>query len=440
MWRFCKRFFLTLSACFVVMLAIAQPKNNSPYSRFGLGDILNQNFAAQRATPGFTNAYRDPFHLNYQNPASLGYLQMATFEVGIFGQNSKWESSSQSNKNWSGNLGYMALGFTLKNPINEILDREARDFAWGMTFGLVPYTLVGYSVETSGEIPNIGLTTSRFVGEGGTYQFIWGNGVRYKNFAVGLNLGYLFGKIENRRTVTFEDIDAGYEDRFLDDFSINGLTWKFGLLYDFVIDKSSVQKSKVLTIGVTANANQSLNTNAAQFYERFNRAYVTPQDTITNTSDLRGKATLPLQLGLGLIYSAGSKWKFGLGYDFAAWSKYKNDAKPENLKDTWQISFGGEFIPDYASYNSFLKRVSYRFGSFVGKDPRSIDSKQIGTYGITLGFGLPLTLPQRKVSFIDLSIELGKRGANTVLQETYAQFTVGFTLNDNLWFIKRKFN
>ncbi len=440
MWSFCKRFFLTLSAGFVVMLAMAQPKNNSPYSRFGLGDILNQNFAILRAAPGFTNAYRDPFHLNYQNPASLGHLQMTTFDVGVFGQNSKWASSTQSNRNWSGNLAYMALGFTLKNPINKLLDREVRDFSWGMTFGLVPYSLVGYSVETSGEVPNIGLTTSRFVGEGGTYQFIWGNGIRFKNFAAGLNLGYLFGKIENQRTVTFEDIDAGYEDHFLDDFSINGLTWKFGLLYDFVLDRTSVQKSKTLTIGVTGSSNQSLNTNTAQFYERFNRSYAMPQDTITNTSGLKGNATLPAQFGLGVGYVAANKWKVGISYDYAVWSNYQNDAKPEGLDDAWRVSFGGEYVPDYTSYNNFFKRVSYRLGGFVGKDPRNINGKQIGEYGITFGFGLPLTLPQRKVSFVNLSIELGKRGANTILQETYAQFTVGFTLNDNLWFIKRKFN
>jgi hypothetical protein len=79
-------------------------------------------------------------------------------------------------------------------------------------------------------------------------------------------------------------------------------------------------------------------------------------------------------------------------------------------------------------------------GGFVGKDPRSIDNEQIGEYGVTFGVGFPITLPRQQVSFINLSVELGKRGANTSLQETYGEFTVGFTLNDNSWFFKRKFN
>ena len=85
MWSFSKRIFLTLSACFVVTLLMAQPKNNSPYSRFGVGDILNQNFANLRATPGFTNAYNNAYHLNLQNPASLGFMQMAAFDFGVYG-------------------------------------------------------------------------------------------------------------------------------------------------------------------------------------------------------------------------------------------------------------------------------------------------------------------------------------------------------------------
>ena len=442
MWSFCRLVFLMVYACMVVTLAMAQPKNNSPYSRFGLGDILNQNFTQLRATPGFISAYNDAYHLNLQNPASLGFLQMAAFDVGIYGRNSKWENASLSNENWSGNMSHLALGFTLNNPINDLLEREARISSWGMSFALVPYSLVGYTVETSGNLPNIGRILSQFRGEGGTNKFIWATGYRYKQFAAGIHVGYLFGKIENVRSVIFEDITAGYQDRFLDDFSINGFTWKLGMQYNFIFNGDNPKKVKVLTLGVTGNSNNSLNTNTSQFYERLNPSYVIAysNDTIVDRSNVNGKAKLPAEFGLGLVLSGGTKWKFGVNYDYAAWSNYRNDAKPETFKDTWRISFGGEFIPDFASYNRFLKRVRYRVGGFTGKDPRSIDSEQIGEYGVTFGLGLPITLPRQQVSFINLSIELGKRGANTSFQETYGEFTVGFTLNDNSWFFKRKFN
>ena len=97
-------------------------------------------------------------------------------------------------------------------------------------------------------------------------------------------------------------------------------------------------------------------------------------------------------------------------------------------------------VQNYSSYNKFWQRVRYRIGAFTGTDPRSIDGQQLEEVGVTFGFGLPITLPRRQVSFINIALEFGRRGANTALQETYGEFTVGFTLNDNSWFRKRKFN
>ncbi len=442
MWSFSKRIFLTLSACFVVTLLMAQPKNNSPYSRFGVGDILNQNFANLRATPGFTNAYNNSYHLNLQNPASLGFLQMAAFDFGMYGRSSTWESGNESNDNWSGNMSHLALGFTLNNPVNDLLEREVRNFSWGMSFALVPYSLVGYTVQTTGDVPDIGSVTSEFRGEGGTNQFIWSNGFRYKQTAVGFTLGYLFGKIENVRSVAFNDITAGYSNRFLDDFSINGFTWRFGAQRNFSFNTDQPNKVKILTLGVTASSNASLNTNSSQFYQRVNPSYILAlaNDTILDRSNVDGKATLPAQFGVGAIFNSAGKFKLGVNYDIAQWSNYRNDAKPETFEDTYRLAFGAEFIPNFASYNKFWERVRYRVGGFTGTDPRSIDGEQLQEVGITFGLGLPITLPRQQVSFINLSAEFGKRGSGTSLQETYGEFTIGFTLNDNSWFFKRKFN
>jgi len=443
MWSFCKRILLMLSACFVVTLVMAQPKNNSPFSRFGLGDVLNQNFTNLRSAPGLTNGYNDPYHLNLQNPASLGFIQMAAFDFGLYGRNSTWESGDQINENWSGNLSHLALGFTLNNPINDLLDREVRDFSWGMSFALVPYSLVGFTVQTEANLPDIGNIQSEFRGEGGTNQLLWSNGFRYKQSAVGISLGYLFGKIEDTRNVLFEDLDASFQNSFIDDFSINGLTWRFGAQHNFVFNKGEdIKKIKVLTLGVTASSSSSLNTNSTQFFTRFNPFYIISlsSDTIVNASGVDGKATLPGQIGVGVVLAGGAKYKIGINYDQTFWSNYRNDARPETFEDAYRASFGAEFIPDYASYNKFWKRVRYRVGAFIGTDPRSIGGEQIEERGITFGFGLPVTLPRRQISFVNISVEFGKRGGNTTLQETYGEFTVGFTLNDNSWFRKRKFN
>ena len=227
-WRSIIFFFIGLV---ISVSAFAQPKVNSPYSRFGLGDILDQRFAVLQTT-GFTNAYHDFYHLNLHNPASLGHLTATSFEVGLYLQQSNWQTSVDENTSWSGNLSYLALGFPMNNPINQVLDREIKQFNWGMAFNLQPYTIVGYDVETEGDITNIGSTTTRFRGTGGTYRLQWANGFKYKQFSAGLNLGYIFGSIENNRTVIFNDLESSYENRLTDDFNVSGFVWNVGAMYD----------------------------------------------------------------------------------------------------------------------------------------------------------------------------------------------------------------
>lgn len=429
----------TFFALLISTTVFAQPKTNSPFSRFGLGDLLDQRFAVSQTT-GFTNAYHDYYHLNFQNPASFGHLTVTAFDIGLYAQNSNWEDRNSSNKNWSGNLSYISIGFPMLNPVNQVLDREIKPLKWGMGFNLQPYSLVGYDLQTNSDLEDVGEIITRFRGTGGTYQLQWANGVKYKQFSGGIKLGYLFGRLENARVISLNEVTSGYENRFNDNINIKGVTWNVGAQYDVLIKTEDPRYQKSVTIGVTGNSGHELKTNTSQFYERFNRAYIIPQDTILNTSNVKGNATLPGAFGAGVIYTQNNKLQLGINYDFSAWSSYENDANPEDLLDTWRVSFGGEYIPNYSSYNSFLKRVRYRVGAFYGRDPRSIDGEQINQVGATLGFGLPLSLARQQVSFVNLAFEIGQNGANTNIKETYGRMTVGFTLNDNSWFFKRRFN
>ena len=69
-----------------------------------------------------------------------------------------------------------------------------------------------------------------------------------------------------------------------------------------------------------------------------------------------------------------------------------------------------------------------------------INGVQLEQYGFTLGLGMPVVAPRQTTSYIHLGIELGRFGTSDVLQENYARINLGFTLNDNSWFFKRKFN
>ncbi|MBK7477001.1 MAG: hypothetical protein IPI11_13740 [Haliscomenobacter sp.] len=110
------------------------------------------------------------------------------------------------------------------------------------------------------------------------------------------------------------------------------------------------------------------------------------------------------------------------------------------MLDSWRFAFGGELIPDVTSYNNYFQRVRYRAGFYYGTDPRSVNGAQIKEYGITLGAGFPIILPRQTTSFLNIALEAGRFGLEESLMENFVQMTLGFTLNDNSWFFKRKFN
>ena len=425
------------------------PKGNSPYSRLGLGDLINQNFAAASSYGGLGATFYNSYRLNSINPAANGYLKATAFEVGVFGEYSKLQGTNLEEGFWNGNLNYLSLAFPLRNVISEVLDRKNTDLSLSMNFSLIPYSVVGYDIEGQGIVgANLDTTQNQFQGRGGTYKILWGNTMKYKDISFGLNLGYIFGKITNDRSVSFLDSEGNneanyYRDQLVDEFSLTGLIWNAGMMYRHQFksmkDGKLVPNGKNIIIGAYGNSKNSVNTNTSQLFFRNNPNYNVPADTIRNVTDLKGEAVLPAEFGIGVMFEKEFKYRLGIDYSAAKWSQYKNDAKPEALLDTWRIAVGGEYTPDYLSYNSQWKRIRYRGGFFYQNDPRVVN-EQLSSYGLTLGMGIPVVLARGQVSFIDLAIELGKFGSASSIQETYVKLTAGFTLNDNTWFFKRKFN
>ncbi len=419
-----------------------RPKGNSPYSRFGLGDPVGQYFAHAAGMGGLTAGFQDPFHLNTQNPASLASLQATSFEVGFYGKFANLQDKNAKSDNiWSGNLNYLALGFPLINPISKVLDKRTSPWNFGMSLSLQPYHTVAYDiragVDYGGEVE---LTTNTFKGNGGTYRLQWGNGVKYKNFSAGISLGYLFGKSSNSRRIEFDSLDLAYTTEFLDEISVSGFVWNAGLQYTYEFGKKDRNQaySQRITFGVYGNNATDFNTTSSSLYTRNN--FYTPTDTLIYEIGAKNKGTLPMQMTAGLVYERVNKLKIGAEYSMSQWSEYQNEAKPETLADASRIAAGVEYIPEYNSYDSFLRRMRYRAGFAYAKDPRVLNSDQLQELSVSIGIGFPIIMPRQQISFINLSIESGQFGLPEAIKENFIRMTLGFTLNDNTWFFKRKFN
>lgn len=432
------------------------PLSNSPYSRIGLGDPVNQFLAVEAGMAGMTAAIQNPYGLNLRNSAALAFQQATSFEVGLFSQYTYLQDETNAEGQWSGNLNYLALGFPLYNPINRAIDRIKPPFSWGMSLSLQPYTTVGYNIEALAEEDPGGLVRSTFKGSGGTYRVVWGNGIRYNNLAIGGQIGYLFGKVSNDRNIAFDSLSSSFDSRFLSEFSVSGFIWNVGVMYIYDFkgpDQNGVinPTGKRLVFGAFGQSNNGFSTNSNNFFfrENLNRLRI---DTLLFEEDERGSGQIPFEITAGVTYEVVQKMKVGVEYSYGQWSEYFNEAKLEGiddlpdgvegrrLSDSWRLSAGFEITPNIRSFDSYLKKMTYRLGGFYGKDPRSLNGVQLDNFGVTLGLGFPVILPRETVSYINLAVEAGKLGSGSSLEQSYVRMTVGFSLNDNTWFFKRKFN
>lgn len=423
-------------AC-LALHGVAQPADNSPLSRIGIGEPVMPDFAASSAQGGMGSAYWHLHQANLQNPASLGFLEATAFETGLFAKRSAISRNDFSANVWSGNLDYFSLSFPILNPINELLERREREFAWGVNVSLLPFSRVGYSITSEDVFDSVGVVTRGFQGTGGLYRFNVGNGWRYRNLAVGLNLGYVFGRTTYSAETFFDDISGDYTHIARSDISYRGFTWDAGVQYNIQLTPTRENNRKYITIGVHYNGSQSFDTERDFVSYVRNIAY-NDADTAVYLTDQPGDGMFPSEFGAGIMLRESNAWSVGVDYNRQTWSDYFNEARPDTLRDTWRLAAGGTYTPDVTSITSYFSRVEYRAGVFYQQDPRVLEGEQARRYGITAGAGLPFVF-LRSFAYLNLGLEIGKAGAENALDENYFRARIGVVLNDNQWFLKRRY-
>ena len=224
--------------------AIAQNNTNSPYTRYGYGDLSDQSFGNSKAMGGIAFGLRDGAQINPTNPASYTAIDSLTFlfEGGV----------SLQNMNISGG----GLKLNAKNASFDYLAMQFRLAPWmAMSVGLLPYSNVGYTVSDSQTTDN-GLAYSRsFTGDGGLHQMYVGAGVKVlKNLSVGVNASYFWGDITRTRGMFYPGTSSydSYQRKMVT--SISDYKLDFGAQYTQALTKKSS-----LTIGAVYSPKHKLN-------------------------------------------------------------------------------------------------------------------------------------------------------------------------------------
>lgn len=427
---------------------MAQNSVVSPYSRIGFGELHSSDLPHIQAN-GLSSSSWSYSDLNLTNPASYSYLRTASMNIGFNIKYNRLEDENSSTNIWSGGLNTIAIGFPLINTINELLDQTYSDWRYGSVIALQPYSGVGYDLRSEAMDPELGTVVSEFKGSGGTQLAFIGQSIRYLNTSLGVNIGYLFGSLEQSRLVSFPEAGIHYRNNYTDDIKTSGIYWKVGVLHDIILTRSETdpyfdERGKPLTfitLGAHGKPATGFNSNANSLYVAEHIGVVNPRpaDTLFFNEDEKLSGQLPPEIGFGASYNV--KDKLSLGFDIAMglWSKYENEAKPEELKNSYKVSIGGNFTPDHNSIQSFFERVTYRAGLYYFQDPRTVGGEQLEEYGIRMGMSMPFVV-QRNSSSLHSSFQLGRRGISEGLKETFFNISIGFTVNDNSWFLKRRFD
>lgn len=414
------------------MGANAQNGTVSPYSYFGIGDI-RPTATIENQMMGGLGMYADSIHVNLQNPAAYGKLRLTVYSAGISYNQLSLNSATAKESNQIVNLDYLSLGFNVGKGV-------------GVGFGIKPYTSVGYNILSESTTTNEDGTESNVInqysGEGGLNQVYLSLGYQItKNLSIGVTSSFNFGTINNLRTQIIEDVQFGA----LDDRTsiINGLDFNYALNYT-----PTIKDKYTLYTSARVNTQANLSARNSQEIGSFSTSTGGNIEIIDVNLEARGLKetglTIPTTATFGLGFGENKKWFLGAEYSFQGLSSFTNDfIDVDNLsyQDASTVAFGGYFIPDYTSFNNYLKRITYRAGVRMEKTGMIVNNTEIDNFGITFGLGLPLSFTSSGFSNINLGFEIGKRGTTEMMliQENYFKINVGLSLNDR-WFQKRKIN
>ncbi|MGY0391697.1 hypothetical protein ACW5R3_03920 [Bizionia sp. KMM 8389] len=435
-----KKLVLVFIAVFAIK-SYAQDGTASPYSFYGIGSLKFKGTVENRSMGGLS-IYTDSIHLNLRNPASYGGSNLAVYGnenrpviFSVAGSHTRLglQSNSGDDNLKSSTFDYLSLAI----PLGRL----------GVGFGLIPYTSVGYKLETLNDDETI---NERFRGEGGVNRTYLSAGYYInKNFSVGVDVNYNFGNIQNSTLVFDYDPSDGsalqYQSRETNRSDLSGIGVNLGLTYKAMItDDIELQSGFTYTPETKLKSRNQRAFGSVIFNE--STGIEVPVDEIEADLIAQGlhetNFTIPSKYSLGAGIGQPRIWFVGAEYTFQNTEDFKNELYGDtgvSYSNSSTYSIGGFIIPKYNSFSSYFSRVVYRAGFRYETTGLNINDTSIDEFGISFGVGLPVGT--NFFSNANLGFEFGKRGTteSNLIQENFFSFSLSLSLNDR-WFQKKRYD
>lgn len=400
---------ITLLTLLVAVVSVAQNSTDSPYSRYGYGMLNSASFGAARAMGSTNIGMRNNDRINHSNPASYSVNDSTTFlfDFGVSGQISYLTEGASKEKKYNGNLDHVAIQFPIAKGI-------------GGSFGIMPYSQVGYSFGNVSTINGISGTTN-YYGEGGLSEAYGGISIRpFKQLSIGANLNYLFGNISHyiatsEANSTFSTLSSTHSINY------RALKPDFGIQWEQRYDKNSS-----FTLGVIYTPKIKLNTKDFQYTSNGSKI-----DTLKRSENYELAETF----GAGLGWQINDRWTIASDVLLQKWSDVQFNSKKDSLFNRLRLSAGAEYIPNINGRH-YYERIRYRFGGYYSNNYLNVKGSHTNEYGASFGVGLPF---KSSKSILNLSVNYGQITPeyNQYITERYLKFTINIIFNE-FWFFKRK--
>ncbi len=428
---------------FIYSFVIAQ--DNSPYSRYGLGDVVPSRNVISRGMGGLAIGYSDFQSINFVNPASLANLANTIFDLGgeIDVRTLKSNNSPEKYSSTNTLFSYLQVGF----PIATKKMIKKGNFL-GVGFGLKPVTRIAYKIQKNERLSGIDSLNTLYEGSGGVNQASISTAFKhvFKNqnsLNIGLNFGYSFGNKDYSTKLALQnDSVIYYKSNTETQTHFGAVFLNAGLQYDIKTHNG------LLRLGAYGNFEQKLKASRDNITETFiydGYGGTIPIDTVALTTQQKGTIILPSSFGAGFTYT-NSNWLFGLDMEIHNWASYRYYGEKDAVQNSWIIRTGAQYYPAKTNSpsNKYWSFVKYRAGLYFGPDYIKVKNTR-NEYGLSIGATFPLTSLQRirfgEYVLLNTAFEMGTRGnkQSASVRENITRFSIGISMNAR-WFQKPKYD
>lgn len=421
-----------LLASLYVAPAIAQSGTNSPYSQYGLGQLSEQTSGFNRGMNGLGLGFREYNQVNYINPASYSSIDSLTFifDAGLSGQVTNFSENGQKKNANNADFEYAVAAFRASKHL-------------GVSFGIIPFTNIGYNYSISGYLNGDKSTTftNTYNGSGGMHQIYLGAGWEFvKGLSIGANVSYIWGDIDRSVVNSYSD---GYINTLSKYYTatISSYRIDFGLQYTLPLNKKNS-----LTLGLTYGLGHKLNSDPSCMVISTN---TTTAVADTTSFTVNNGLEIPTSFGAGLTWNNNNKLKLGADFTYQKWGDTKfpvykviNDVPSYSLSDEYysdryKLTIGGEFCNNETSRN-FIDRIRFRAGASYASSYYKVNGQDgPDEISVSVGFGIPIVNAYNNRSILNISGQWVRSEAPGMLKENTFRINIGITFNER-WFMKWK--